>query len=336
MKEYKVLGIESSCDETAAAVVVNGRQMLSNVISSQIDIHRLYGGVVPEIAGRNHIEAIDGVVRQALCDANMTVKDIDCVAVTYGAGLVGALLVGLSFAKALSLSANIPLMPVNHIEGHICANYVTHKELEPPYICLLASGGHTAVAEVDDYLKIKILATTLDDAVGEAFDKVARTLGLPYPGGVEIDRLAVKGEVSYKLPNINSEGNFSYSGIKTAVLNTVNSLKQKGDNVNIENMCASFNHFAVEGLVYRAFELAKEKGLDKIAVAGGVGANSLLRRRMEEEGEKRGVRVFLPQKSLCTDNAVMIASNGYFKAANGAPFADMTLNAKPTVKLSAE
>lgn len=348
MKEnLLVLGIESSCDETAASVVRNGRDMLSNAIASQIDIHRLYGGVVPEIAGRNHIEAIDRVTEKALKDAGVTLDDIDAIAVTYGAGLVGALLVGVSFAKSLAQASNIPLYAVNHIEGHICANYITHRELEPPYICILASGGHTAVTRVDDYDKITVLCSTIDDAAGEAFDKVARTMGLPYPGGVEIDRRAKLGEKIYKFHGVVAEnGNFSYSGLKTGVLNLINNAMQKGarllpkseageNDIAIENVCASFTFTAIDGLIKRAEEELIKSGLKKLAVAGGVGANSYLRERALML-EKNGIKVYLPEKVLCTDNAAMIASNGYFQIYKGKEPADITLNAMPTLKLRGE
>ena len=347
MKDTIILGIESSCDETAAAIVVNGRKMLSNVINSQIDIHKLYGGVVPEIAGRNHIEAIDITVSEALKEANITLNDVDAIGVTYGAGLVGALLVGVSFAKALSQATGIPLYAVNHIEGHICANYITNPSLNPPYICLLASGGHTAVTLVKDYTDIEILSSTIDDAVGEAFDKVARTLGLCYPGGVQIDKLSKNGEAKYPFHSvIVDNGNFSYSGLKTGVINFIHNEMQKGkqlcsnneddDNcIAIEDICASFQTVAIDGIVEKAIEKAKEKNIKKIAVAGGVGANSYLRNKLKNY-EKDGYEIFLPELKLCTDNAAMIASNAYYKIKAGEKPADITLNAMPTLKLRGE
>ena len=348
MKEnLLVLGIETSCDETAVSVVSDGRKILSNVIASQIEVHRLYGGVVPEIAGRNHIQAIDKVTSAALREAGVGLKDIDAVAVTYGAGLVGALLVGVSFAKALSQAAGKPLYAVNHIEGHICANYLSHKDLYPPYICVLASGGHTAVVRVDDFDEMCVLCSTIDDAAGEAFDKVARVLGLPYPGGVEIDRLAAHGEVKYPFHSVVAQnGNLSYSGLKTGVMNFLNSAMQKGarivrkeeageNDIALEDMCASFNFAAVDGLMKRAAEELVKSGLGKIAVAGGVGANSYLRERAVQL-EKEGYRVYLPEKALCTDNGAMIASNGYFQIYKGKSPAELLLNAMPTLKLRGE
>jgi len=329
------LGIESSCDETAAAVVKNGREILSDVVLSQIDIHKLYGGVVPEIASRNHIQVVDKVVREALTRANMTLNDVDAVAVTYGAGLVGALLVGVSFAKGLCQASGLPLIAVNHIEGHVCANYLTYPDLTPPYVCLLASGGHTAVVRVDDYDKFVVLRSTVDDAVGEAFDKVARVLGLPYPGGPQIDKLAQQGEPAYPFHSVViSNGNFSYSGLKTAVINAVHNAAQRGEQINKADVAASFNKCAVDGIVDALTEEAEKSRLTTVAVAGGVGANSYLRARLSEL-EKRGFRVCLPRLSLCGDNAAMIASRGYYMYKKG-EFADLTLNACPTLKLRGE
>lgn len=330
-----ILGIESSCDETAASVVKNGREILSNVVLSQIDIHRLYGGVVPEIASRNHVNAIDKVVAEALKEAHVTLDDLSAVAVTYGAGLVGALLVGVSFAKGLCQASGLPLIAVNHIEGHICANYLTYPDLEPPYMCLLTSGGHTAVVRVEDYDSYVVLRSTVDDAVGEAFDKVARVLGLRYPGGPEIDKLAQVGEPVHTFHSvIISNGNFSYSGLKTAVINTVHNAEQRGEEVNKANVAKSFNVCAVDGLVKALFEETKKSGLKTVAVAGGVGANSYLRERLTEF-EQQGFRVCLPKLSLCGDNAAMIASRGYFMYRKG-EFADLSLNACPTLKLRGE
>lgn len=329
------LGIESSCDETAAAVVKNGREIVSDVVLSQIDIHKLYGGVVPEIASRNHIRVVDKVVRTALQQANMSLADIDAVAVTYGAGLVGALLVGVSFAKGLCQASGLPLIAVNHIEGHICANYLTYPDLTPPYMCLLASGGHTAVVRVEDYDQYTVLRSTVDDAVGEAFDKVARVLGLPYPGGPQIDKLAQQGTPIYPFHSVViSNGNFSYSGLKTAVINTVHNAAQRGEEICKADVAASFNKCAVDGIVDALTEEAQRSGLNTVAVAGGVGANSYLRARLAKL-EKNGYRVCLPRLALCGDNAAMIASRGYYMYRMG-EFADLTLNACPTLKLRGE
>ena len=334
-KDILILGIESSCDETAASVVKNGREILSSVVLSQIDIHRLYGGVVPEIASRNHVEAIDKIVKQALADAKIALQDISAVAVTYGAGLVGALLVGVSYAKGLCQASGLPLIAVNHIEGHICANYLTYPELQPPYMCLLTSGGHTAIVKVVDYDKYDVLCSTVDDAVGEAFDKVARVLGLPYPGGPQIDRLAQTGNAEYKFHSVVvSNGNFSYSGLKTAVINLAHNAAQKGEEINKADVAASFNKAAIDGLIDRLRQETGRSGLTTVAVAGGVGANSYLRRRMTEF-EQEGYKVCLPKLSLCGDNAAMIASRGYYMYLNG-EFADLTLNACPTLKLRGE
>ena len=325
-KDILILGIESSCDETAASVVKNGREILSNVVFSQIDIHKLYGGVVPEIASRNHIQVVDQVVKLALDEAKVTLKDISAIAVTYGAGLVGALLVGVSFAKGLSQASGLPLIAVNHIEGHICANYITYPDLQPPYMCLLTSGGHTAVVRVEDYDKYTVLASTVDDAVGEAFDKVARVLKLPYPGGPHVDKLAKNGNPTYKFHSVViSNGNFSYSGLKTAVINTVHNALQKGEEVNPADIACSFNHVAIDGLIDTLRLHTKQSGLDTVAVAGGVGANSYLRERMKEF-ENDGIRVCLPQLNLCGDNAAMIAAAGYYAYQKGI-FADTSLNA---------
>ena len=330
-----VLGIESSCDETAAAVVKNGREILSSVVLSQIDIHRLYGGVVPEIASRNHVEAIDKVVREALSQANLTLADLSAVAVTYGAGLVGALLVGVSYAKGLCQAAKLPLVAVNHIEGHVCANYLTTPDLEPPYLCLLTSGGHTAIVEVVGYDSYDVICSTVDDAVGEAFDKVARVLGLPYPGGPQIDKLAQQGKPIYKFHSVvTSNGNFSYSGLKTAVINLVHNAEQKGEILSKSDVAASFTRAAIDGLVDRLKEEIVKRHATTVAVAGGVGANSYLRTRMQEF-EADGVRVCLPQLSLCGDNAAMIASRGYYSQQKG-EFAELSLNAVPTLKLRGE
>ncbi|MDE7454527.1 MAG: tRNA (adenosine(37)-N6)-threonylcarbamoyltransferase complex transferase subunit TsaD [Clostridia bacterium] len=330
-RDIYILGIESSCDETAASVVKNGREILSNVVLSQIDIHKIYGGVVPEIASRNHVEAIDKVVNQALSQANVTLADLSAVAVTYGAGLVGALLVGVSYAKGLCQASGLPLIAVNHIEGHICANYLTYPDLQPPYTCLLTSGGHTAIVNVKDYDEYDVVCSTVDDAVGEAFDKVARVLGLPYPGGPQIDKLAQIGKPCYKFHSVVvSNGNFSYSGLKTAVINLVHNAEQKGEQLNKSDVAASFNHVAIDGLIDRLGEELHKNGSKTVAVAGGVGANSYLRSRLEEF-QNKGLRVCLPRLALCGDNAAMIASRGYYMYLKK-EFADLTLNACPTLK----
>ncbi len=334
-KDIYILGIESSCDETAASVVKNGREILSNVVLSQIDIHKLYGGVVPEIASRNHVQVVDKVVKQALKDADIDLSNIDAVAVTYGAGLVGALLVGVSYAKGLCQASQKPLIAVNHIEGHICANYLTHKDLVPPYLCLLTSGGHTAIVRVTDYDKYEVLCSTVDDAVGEAFDKVARVLGLPYPGGPQIDKLAKLGNPTYTFHSVViSNGNFSYSGLKTAVINTVHNAEQKGEAICKQDIACSFTHYAIDGLIDRLAYFKKQTGDNVVAVAGGVGANSYLRSRMQEFANL-GVTVCMPALNLCGDNAAMIASRGYFMYLNN-EFADLSLNACPTLKLRGE
>ncbi|MBR4406810.1 MAG: tRNA (adenosine(37)-N6)-threonylcarbamoyltransferase complex transferase subunit TsaD [Clostridia bacterium] len=336
-KDVLILAIESSCDETAAAVVKNGRTVLSNVISSQIALHTLYGGVVPEIASRKHIEKINQVIEEALQEADVTLEKIDAIAVTYGPGLVGALLVGVSAAKAISFSTGIPLVGVHHIEGHISANYLSHKSLEPPFVCLMVSGGHTAILEIDDYISQKMIGSTIDDAVGEAFDKVARVLGLPYPGGVEVDRLAKDGEnniefIKHKI--LPDNYNFSFSGIKTAVINYLNTKKQKGIEVKKEDVCASFQTLVVEELCSKTIKACLEKGFKKLVVAGGVGANSFLKKRLSEECEKHSIQLFHPELKLCTDNAGMIASAGYFYIRKGKGLSDLNLTAKPVVGLN--
>lgn len=332
----KILGIESSCDETAASVVEDGRKILSNVIASQIDIHKRFGGVVPEIASRNHTLAVRGTVDKALSDAGCTLDDIDAIAVTYGSGLVGALLVGVSYAKALAYASNKPLIPVNHIRGHIAANYLAHEDLEPPYMCLVVSGGHTAILNVLNYVDVEVLGTTVDDACGEAFDKVAKILGLPYPGGPEIEKAAKTGKNVIKLPRpFKNEKtlNFSYSGLKTAVINYVHNTRTKGGEIVPGDVACSFQTAAVNMLVENVIKAAKIKGVSKIAVAGGVGANGALRDRLTEECAKRGLELYLPPKILCTDNAAMIASCGYFDIKSGKPFADLSLNADPSLEL---
>ena len=308
--EIKILAIESSCDETAAAVVVNGRDVRSNVISSQIALHTLYGGVVPEIASRKHIEKINQVIGQALSDAGMTLDDMDAIGVTYGPGLVGALLVGVAEAKAISYAKKLPLVGVHHIEGHISANYIENKDLEPPFLCLVVSGGHTHLVKVLDYGKYEILGKTRDDAAGEAFDKVARAIGLGYPGGPKIDKLAKEGNKdAIVFPRAKVDGapyDFSFSGIKSAVLNYINHCEMKNEEINRADLVASFQNAVVDALVSRAVMAAKENGYKKLAVAGGVASNSALRAALEEECRKNNIRFYHPSPIFCTDNAAMI------------------------------
>lgn len=316
MKDIYILGIESSCDDTGVAVVKNGREVLSNVVASQIDIHKLYGGVVPEIASRNHVMNIDGALNEALSQANITLDQIDAIAVTYGAGLLGALIVGVNFAKALAYATGKPLIAVNHIEGHIAANYIEHKKLEPPFVCLIVSGGHTALVEQTDYTTRKLIGTTTDDAIGEAFDKVARECGLEYPGGPNIQRLAAEGNANIKFVTKPHEKhkdyNFSYSGLKTAVINYLHNASQRGESVNVPDVCASFQKEAVDQVVNKTIDACKNLGYKKIVLAGGVSANLALRSEMGEAAKKIGANVYYPQINLCTDNAAMIASMGYF------------------------
>ena len=324
------LGIESSCDETSVAVVKNGREVLSNVIATQIDIHKKYGGVVPEIASRNHVENITYVVREAIEKASVSLKDIDAICCTYGPGLVGALLVGVSTAKAMAYALHKPLVGVNHIEGHVAANYITRPELEPPYLCLIVSGGHSHLVYVKDYTEFEILGRTRDDAVGEAFDKVSRTIGLGYPGGPIIDKLAKEGKPEYNLPRTHFDNlDFSFSGIKTAVINLMH---KEGDNINVNNLCASFEEAVTDVLLDNLLKAVKELNVDKVALAGGVSANSYLRDRMKKLGEENNLKVYYPELVLCTDNAAMIASAGYFNFIKGER-AELNLNAVPNLKL---
>ncbi len=328
MKDILVLGIESSCDETSAAVVKNGREVLSNVINSQIKIHEKFGGVVPEIASRSHTEVINSVVKQALKEANVTIEDIDVITPTYGPGLVGALLVGVSYAKGLSFATGKPLVGVNHIEGHIAANYITYKDLKPPFICLIISGGHTHLVNIKSYTEFEILGKTKDDAVGEAFDKVARVVGLGYPGGPKVDKLAKQGTPNVVLPKTHIDNlNFSFSGIKTAILN----LYHKNPNINKADLCASFEKNVAEVLVKNSIQALKQTNLEKIALAGGVSANSYIRAEFSKL-EDMGIKVYYPELKLCTDNAAMIASAGYYNFINGKK-SDLTLNAIPNLKI---
>ena len=328
MKDIITLGIESSCDETSVAVVKNGREVLSNVINSQIKIHEKFGGVVPEIASRNHVEAISDVTKEALKIANIKLEDVDHVACTYGPGLVGALLVGVSYAKGLSYALNKPLTQTNHIEGHIAANYITHKDLKPPFLCLIISGGHTHLVHIKDHNDFEILGKTRDDAIGEAFDKVARVIGLGYPGGPKVDKLAKDGQANIDLPKTHIDGlDFSFSGIKTAIIN----LHHKDPDVNKADLCASFEKYVTDILLHNTLKAAEQIGINKIALAGGVSANSHIRQNFIEL-EKKGYKIYYPEPILCTDNAAMIASAGYYRFLSGT-VADLTLNAIPNLKL---
>ncbi len=329
MQDIITLGIESSCDETSVAVVKNGREVLSNVINSQIKIHEKFGGVVPEIASRNHIEAISDVTKKALKEANVTFQDIDNIACTYGPGLVGALLVGVSYAKGLSYALNKPLTGTNHIEGHIAANYITHKELKPPFLCLIISGGHTHLVHIQDYGKFEILGKTRDDAIGEAFDKVARVIGLGYPGGPKVDKLAKEGNPNIELPKTHIEGlDFSFSGIKTAIIN----LHHKNPDINKADLCASFEKYVTEILINNTIKAAEKLNIRTIALAGGVSANSYIREQFINL-ENQGYKIYYPEPILCTDNAAMIASAGYYRYVSGVT-SDLTLNAVPNLKIN--
>lgn len=336
MKDISILGIESSCDETSAAVVINGRKILSNIISSQVDLHSKYGGVVPEIASRKHVELILPVIKQALDEACVKLEDIDAIGVTYGPGLVGALLVGLSAAKGLAYALGKPLIGVHHIEGHIAANYLENPQLEPPFACLVASGGHSHIVFVRDFNSFDIMGQTRDDAAGEAFDKIARAVGLGYPGGPLIDKTAVNGDSrAIDFPRVyfhDGSLDFSFSGLKTAVLNYLNNMEQKNEKFVLEDLCASFQQAVVDVLVRNTILAAIEKKTSKIALAGGVAANSLLRKEMTEAAQKKGIEVIYPKPILCTDNAAMIASAAFFEYLNDNK-ADLTLNAIPGLKL---
>ena len=331
-----ILGIESSCDETAAAVVRNGREVLSNVINTQIDLHKKYGGVVPEIASRKHIESINAVIDEALSDAGVTIDDIDAVAVTYGPGLVGALLVGVSTAKAYAYAANKPLVGVHHIKGHIMANFIAHPELEPPFVCLVASGGHSHIVEVKGYNELEVIGRTRDDAAGEAFDKIARVLGLGYPGGPLIDKLAKEGNPeAVKFPRVRMDKDsldFSFSGVKTAVINYLHKAEQKNEEINKADIAASFQAAVTDALCEHTIEAARRCKSRVIALAGGVASNSALREKMKEFGAKHGISVVYPPPVLCTDNAAMIACAGYYNYMNGER-AGLELNAVPALQL---
>lgn len=336
MDDILVLGIESSCDETAAAVVKNGREVLSNVINTQIAIHKQFGGVVPEVASRHHIENIDAVIDKALSDAGVDFSDIDAIAVTYGPGLVGALLVGVSSAKALAYALSKPLVGVNHIKGHIMANFIAHPDLEPPFVCLVASGGHSHIVWVKNYQELEILGRTRDDAAGEAFDKVARVIGLGYPGGPLLDKLSKEGNKdAVKFPRVTmAQGSldFSFSGVKTAVINYLHKLDQNGESYNKADIAASFQDAVTDVLCDHTIEAARQKNSKIITIAGGVASNSQLREKMTERAKKFGIDVLFPPPVLCTDNAAMIACAGYYEYLNG-NHADMTLNAVPSLSI---
>ncbi len=334
-EKVNILAIESSCDETAAAVVENGRVIRSNAVFSQIPLHAIYGGVVPEIASRAHVDAVDRMVDHALREAGLTFDDIDAIGVTYGPGLVGALLTGVSCAKGLDFALDKPLIPVNHIEGHICANYLTHPDLEPPFICLVASGGHSHILTVEDYGVYRLLGCTQDDAAGEAFDKAARVLHLPYPGGPLLDRLAANGDPNaLKLPKAHTPGpyDFSFSGLKTAFINATHNMEQKGVEMRPEDLAASFQHAVVDALLTKTMQAALDNHVKALALAGGVSANSGLRAAFEAACRKAGIRLFMPRLDLCGDNAAMIGSAAYYRLLRD-DTADMRLNAKPALKL---
>ena len=334
-----ILGIESSCDETAAAVVEDGRKVLSNVIASQVEEHRKYGGVVPEIASRRHAEAISGVVRRALDEAGVTLQDIDGIAVTYAPGLIGALLVGVSFAKGLAMATGKPLIPVHHLRSHIAANYLAHPDLKPPFLCLVVSGGHSHIVQVEDYTRFKVIGRTRDDAAGECYDKAARAMGMPYPGGVALDKLAHEGDPNaYPLPRPRVEGSeydFSFSGLKTAVINRLHNALQKGEEINKADLCASFQHTVTDLLVGNTVKAATHLKADTIVLAGGVSANSGLRAGMEAACDQRGLRLYAPPLSLCGDNGAMVAAQGYYELLAGHT-AGMELNAVASLSITEE
>ena len=335
-KDIKILAIESSCDETAASVVINGRNIISNVINSQIKIHTEYGGVVPEIASRKHMENIVNVVDEALKEADMTLNDLDAIAVTNGPGLVGALLVGVSFAKTLAWSINKPLIPVNHIEGHICANYPENKDLEPPFVILVISGGHTYLAICSEFGKYEIVGQTRDDAAGEAFDKVARAIGLGYPGGPKVDKLSKSGNpdaFDFPIAHIaDAPFDFSYSGVKSAVLNQLNTAKMNGVEINSADVAASFQKAIIGSTVPKAIALCKEKNINKLAIAGGVASNSALREALQSACDKEDRQFCSPSPVMCTDNAAMIGAAAYYKYLNN-EFSGLDLNAIPNLSL---
>ncbi len=332
----KILAIESSCDETAAAVVEDGRSVLSSVVASQVEEHRLYGGVVPEIASRRHAEAIVPVVSQALSDAGLTLEGVDAVAVTHAPGLIGALLVGVNFAKGLSLASGLPLIPTHHLRSHIASNYISNKELKPSFLCLVVSGGHSHIVMVEDYTRMKIIGRTRDDAAGEAFDKAARTMGMPYPGGIALDKVAEEGDpraFTFPRPVVrDAPYDFSFSGLKTAVINLIHNSAQKGIELSKPDVCASFRLAVVNCLVSNFLRAADDLGVRRLVIAGGVSANSLLRKMLAEEAEKRGCEFFMPEKSLCGDNAAMVGSQAYYEYLSG-NIAGADLNAYATMSI---
>ncbi len=333
-KDFKILAIESSCDETSASVVIDGRFCLSNIVSSQIDIHTRFGGVVPEVASRNHITAIDNVVDLALKESNSTLDDIDAIAVTYGAGLIGSLLVGVSYAKALAYATKKPLIAVNHIYGHIAGNYLSFPELKPPFVCLLVSGGHTAIINVKDYNHHELIGTTMDDAVGESFDKVARVMGLGYPGGPKVSKMAENGKENIFFNKPTDLGyNFSFSGKKTAVINYIHKLEQRGEKIPVEDICFSFETQVVDELSEKTIKACLDLGYDKIVVAGGVSANKRLRKVLDKKAKENGILCFVPDFEYCTDNAAMIGSAAYYSYIDGIGIADMSLAPKPNLSL---
>lgn len=336
MNDTLILAIESSCDETAAAIIKNGREIVSNVVLTQIERHRLFGGVVPEIASRMHIESISHTVDKAFEQASLKKDDIDAIAVTAAPGLIGSLLVGVNYAKSLSLLLNKPLVPVHHLRGHVAANYLAHKDLEPPFLCLIASGGHSHIVAVRSYTEFEVIGKTRDDAAGEAFDKAARAMGYPYPGGVQIDKAAALGDKNaFKLPRpqLDTPFDFSFSGLKTAVLNTLNNAKQKGEEINKEDLCASFQHTVCEILTDKLFLAADELGYKKIVAAGGVCANSGLRAALESKAKSHGCSLYYPPISLCGDNAAMIGAQGYYEYLEGIR-APLSLNAYATMDIA--
>ncbi|MBQ1437955.1 MAG: tRNA (adenosine(37)-N6)-threonylcarbamoyltransferase complex transferase subunit TsaD [Ruminococcus sp.] len=332
----KILAIESSCDETAAAVVEDGRRVVSSIVASQVEEHRLYGGVVPEIASRRHAEAIVPVVSQALEQAELSLSGIDAIAVTHAPGLIGALLVGVNFAKGLSLSSGIPLVPTHHLRSHIASNYISNPTLEPPFMCLVASGGHSHIVLVEDYTKMKIIGRTRDDAAGEAFDKAARTMGMPYPGGIELDKVAEGGDpLAFKLPRPvvhDAPYDFSFSGLKTAVINLLHNAAQKGEELDRRDVCASFRYAVVDCLSTNFIKAAEDHNMKKLVIAGGVSANSLLRKTLAQECKKRGMEFYMPEKHLCGDNAAMVGSQGYYEYLSG-NIAGADLNAYATMSI---
>lgn len=332
----KILAIESSCDETAAAVVEDGRKVISSVVASQVEEHKLYGGVVPEIASRRHAEAIVPVVKNSLEQAELTLKEIDAIAVTYAPGLIGALLVGVNFAKGLSLSTGLPLVPTHHLRSHIASNYISNQELKPPFLCLVVSGGHSHIVMVEDYTKMRIIGKTRDDAAGEAFDKAARTMGMPYPGGIALDKVAENGDpFAFKLPRPTVSGSqydFSFSGLKTAVINLIHNSAQKGIELNKADVCASFRYAVVDCLKTNFLKAAEDLKVEKLVIAGGVSANRLLRSTLQDECNKRGFAFYMPEKSLCGDNAAMVGSQGYYEYLSG-NIASTDLNAFATMSI---